>query len=269
MVLCVSAGTVGDSRPGRWNALVGVRGPGCRCSSRRVCAFSKIGVECLHQVGSQNLNMRDSAAGDSDSFSSVLAAARVLPVITTAEVDVTLELISTLHRAGMRAIEVTLRSTTALECIAEARSRFPELLVAAGTVVDARTLEQAQGAGAQFVVSPGISAALLEAARESDAVILPGVASASDIMLGMDYGLSNFKFFPAVPAGGIAMLKAFAGPFPAARFCPTGGLGENNFRDYLALPNVICCGGSWMVAGHLVENETWDEIERLAAESMT
>jgi 2-dehydro-3-deoxyphosphogluconate aldolase/(4S)-4-hydroxy-2-oxoglutarate aldolase len=199
----------------------------------------------------------------------VLAAARVLPVITTTDVGTTLDLISTLHRGGMRAIEVTLRSRTAVECITEARNRFPELLVAAGTVIDARTLDQAQGAGAQFVVSPGISASLLDAARKSDVAILPGVASASDLMLGMDYGLSNFKFFPAVPAGGIPMLKAFAGPFPAARFCPTGGLGADNFRDFLALPNVICCGGSWMVAGQLVERGNWDEIERLAAESMT
>ncbi len=168
----------------------------------------------------------------------------------------------------MRAIEVTLRSPTAVECISESRQRFPELLVAAGTVIDARTLEQAMGAGAQFVVSPGISAALLESARRAEALILPGVASASDIMLGMEYGLSNFKFFPAVPAGGIAMLKAFAGPFPMAKFCPTGGLGADNFREYLALPNVICCGGSWMVAGALVENRKWDEIERLASASM-
>ena len=200
---------------------------------------------------------------------SILDRCRVLPVITPGEIDRFIGLIGALHAGGMAAVEVTLRSDTALECIAECRRQFPDMVVAAGTVLDPAGLERATAAGAHFSVSPGLTPALLDAARDTGVALLPGVATASDIMLGLSRGLDHFKFFPASAAGGIGMLKAFAGPFQSVKFCPTGGLRPDNFRDYLALPNVICCGGSWMVAAQLVESENWEEVSRLAGEAVT
>lgn len=148
------------------------------------------------------------------------------------------------------------------------RSALPDMAVAAGTVTNPRELHSAIAAGCDFYVSPGVTDRLLAAAREAEATLVPGVATASEIMLGIDYGLDCFKLFPAVPVGGIAMLKALAGPFPRIQFCPTGGLNPDNFRDFLALPNVVCCGGSWMVSPELVRRGEWDTIAQLAAAAM-
>ena len=123
-------------------------------------------------------------------------------------------------------------------------------------------------AGADFCLSPGSTEGLLRAASEARVDFVPGVATASEIMLGMDYGYQCFKLFPAVAAGGISLLKSFAGPYPDVCFCPTGGLTPQNFQDFLNLPNVVCCGGSWMVADSLVSAGNWSEIERLTAEAM-
>jgi 2-dehydro-3-deoxyphosphogluconate aldolase/(4S)-4-hydroxy-2-oxoglutarate aldolase len=198
-----------------------------------------------------------------------LRACRVLPVITVIDVESTLQLASALQRGGMRAVEITLRSAAALDAIAELRRQMPGLLVAAGTVLGPPDVERALAAGAQLLVSPGSTDALLASAAEHAAPLLPGVATASEVMRGLDAGLSRFKLFPAEAVGGRHLLKSLAGPFPDVEFCPTGGLGPGNFRDYLALSNVICCGGSWMVDRELVQNERWSEIERLAAEAMS
>ncbi len=198
----------------------------------------------------------------------ILEACRVLPVVTAIDVDSTVALARALQRGGMRAIEITLRSGAALESIRAVRDEVPGLQVAAGTVTEPGELERALAAGATLVLSPGATPRLLQAARESGVDFVPGVATASEIMRGMDHGFDIFKLFPAEAAGGMALLKSFAGPFPSIRFCPTGGLHPGNFRDYLALPNVICCGGSWMVASGLVHNGHWEEIEALAREAM-
>jgi 2-dehydro-3-deoxyphosphogluconate aldolase/(4S)-4-hydroxy-2-oxoglutarate aldolase len=197
-----------------------------------------------------------------------LADYRVLPVITAEDVESTVALSRALLDGGMRAVEITLRTDVALEAIAAVRSALPDMAVAAGTVTNPRELQAAMAAGCDFHVSPGVTEPLLAAAREAKATLVPGVATASEIMLGMDYGLDCFKLFPAVPVGGIAMLKALAGPFPRIHFCPTGGLNPDNFRDFLALPNVVCCGGSWMVAPELVRRGEWDTISQLAAAAM-
>ena len=199
---------------------------------------------------------------------SLLQSCRVLPVVTPLDVDSTLHLAAALHRGGMRAVEITLRTPAALDTIRALREQLPQLLVAAGTVTDGEGMRRALEAGAQLLVSPGSTDALLRAAHEYDADLLPGVATASEVMRGMDLGYHCFKLFPAAAAGGLALLKSLAGPFPGARFCPTGGLGPENFRDYLALSNVICCGGSWMVTPELVQNSRWQEIESLAAQAM-
>lgn len=201
-------------------------------------------------------------------FAEQLRSCRVLPVITALDVDTTVLLAQALRRGGMRAVEITLRTPAGLQSLAAVKAAVPDMLVAAGTVTTPLLLTQAAAAGADFCVSPGVTAALLHAAGDQGVRLLPGVATASDVMLGMDHGLELFKLFPAVAVGGVSLLKSFAGPFPSVRFCPTGGLGAGNFREFLALPNVICCGGSWMAGADLVQNGRWEEIEELARAAM-
>ncbi len=202
------------------------------------------------------------------SLAEQLLACRVLPVVTAIDVESTVQLVHALGRAGMNAVEITLRTPAALDSIRAVRKASPDTLVAVGTVTSANSLEKAMETGADIYVSPGITETLLSAAADLNAPLLPGVASASDVMLGVDHGLDLFKLFPAVPVGGVALLKALAGPFPEVRFCPTGGLGPDNFTDFLALPNVVCCGGSWMVAEQLVRGGDWDTVEAIAREAI-
>jgi 2-dehydro-3-deoxyphosphogluconate aldolase/(4S)-4-hydroxy-2-oxoglutarate aldolase len=199
---------------------------------------------------------------------SLLRRCRVLPVVTAREVDATVQLTRTLLKGGMHAVEITLRTAAALDSIRAVKAEVPGILVAAGTITNPDDLQAAVAAGADFCVSPGSTERLLRAAIEAKVDFVPGVASASEILLGMDYGYEVFKLFPAVAVGGINLLKSLAGPYPDIRFCPTGGLTPGNFREFLALPNVLCCGGSWMVADALVESGAWDEIERLARDAM-
>ncbi len=198
-----------------------------------------------------------------------LESFRVLPVITARDVDTTVELCRALERGGMRAVEITLRTEAAIDSIRAVKAALPGLRVGSGTVTNSITLQRAIEAGCDFHVSPGLSRGLLEAAADAGADLLPGVATPSDILQGMEFGLSCFKLFPAVAVGGLALLKSLAGPFPGLRFCPTGGLTADNFREFLALPNVVCCGGSWMVAEDLVEAGQWEQIESLAREAMS
>ena len=198
-----------------------------------------------------------------------LADFRVLPVVTARDVDATVALSRALLAGGMRAIEITLRTDAALDAIAAVRSEVPDMLVAAGTVTNPRELEQVIAAGVTLALSPGGTDQLRAAAAEAPLQYIPGVSSASDVMRAMDYGMAVCKLFPATVLGGESMLKALAGPFPNMKFCPTGGLGPGNFRDFLALPNVVCCGGSWMVSAELVDNGHWQDIEQLAREAMT
>jgi 2-dehydro-3-deoxyphosphogluconate aldolase/(4S)-4-hydroxy-2-oxoglutarate aldolase len=200
---------------------------------------------------------------------SILQRARVLPVVTAQDVESTVKLSRTLLKGGMVAVEITLRTTSALDAIRAVKAEVPGVLVAAGTVTNPAELDAAITAGADFCVSPGLTKSLLQAASEAGVGFVPGVATASEVMLGRDYGYESFKLFPAVAAGGIKMLNSLAGPFPEVRFCPTGGLTPENFRSFLALPNVVCCGGSWMVADALVAAGNWIEIERLAREAMS
>lgn len=200
---------------------------------------------------------------------SLLQECRVLPVVTPLDVDSTVELAAALHRGGMKAIEITLRSSSAMDSISAVHEAVPDILVAAGTVNTPADLARVEAAGVQLALSPGATPDLLAAAAASSLSFIPGIASASELMQGMANGFSVFKLFPAEALGGRAMLKSLGGPFPQVRFCPTGGLNPDNFRDYLALDNVVCCGGSWMVAENLVRGGKWDEIESLAREAMS
>lgn len=194
--------------------------------------------------------------------------ARILPVITFGSEAQILPLADALAAGGIRTLEVTLRSQHGLTAIRRLRQERPELCVGAGTVLDERMLEQCVEAGAQFLVSPGVTPALLEAGAKCPVPLLPGTANASDIMLGLALGYTRFKLFPAEVCGGVAALQALAGPFPQVRFCPTGGVNAGNAARYIQQPNVMCVGGTWMIAGQALKDGDWVAIEQASREAM-
>ncbi|CAO4168844.1 bifunctional 4-hydroxy-2-oxoglutarate aldolase/2-dehydro-3-deoxy-phosphogluconate aldolase [Methylorubrum extorquens] len=170
----------------------------------------------------------------------------VIPVLVVEDAADAVPIAEALVGGGLTALEVTLRTPAALDVI-RAMSSVEGAVVGAGTVLNARDLDAAIGAGAKFIVSPGLTAPLTEAALTSGVPYLPGVATSADIMRGLDHGLDRFKFFPAEAAGGLKALKALAAPFGQVRFCPTGGITEASAGDWLAHPAVLCVGGSWVV----------------------
>jgi len=194
---------------------------------------------------------------------------RVLPVVTAVDAESTVKLARALQRGGMKAIEITLRTPAALDSMVAVQQEVPDILVAAGTVNSPQDLDKVLNIGVEFALSPGATPELLRAAADSPIAFVPGVATASEVMRGMAHGFNVFKLFPAVTVGGKGMLNSLGGPFPDIRFCPTGGLNAGNFRAYLALPNVVCCGGSWMVKSDLVAQGNWEEIESLARQAMS
>lgn len=175
----------------------------------------------------------------------VMMLAPVIPVLVIDDVAHARPLAEALVAGGLRALEVTLRTDCAFEAIAE-MARVDGAVVGAGTVLDEAQLSRAAAAGARFLVSPGLTDQLGRAAVESRLPFLPGVATASDVMRGLELGLRRFKFFPAEASGGVSALKALSAPFGGIRFCPTGGVSQNNATSYLALPSVVCVGGSWL-----------------------
>ena len=168
---------------------------------------------------------------------------------------------------GLPVIEITLRTGAALEAIEAIAGEVEDAIVGAGTVLSKGQLVAAARAGARFLVSPGINPDLLKAAEDSPVPLMPGAATASEVMTLMDAGYTIQKFFPAEPAGGIAYLKALASPLPAIRFCPTGGIGRDNAAAYLALANVVCVGGSWVAPRRRHRAGDWSRIESLARDA--
>lgn len=194
----------------------------------------------------------------------VLAAASpVMPVVTVHRLRDAAPLASALTQGGISVVEVTLRTSCALDVIT-AMKTVPGLCVGAGTVTHEKQFPDLVAAGADFAVSPGMTAGLLNAAQGADVPYMPGIATASDILEAMAFGVSACKFFPASVAGGTAMLRAFQGPFPTLRFCPTGGVTEESFRDYLALDNVPCVGGGWITPDSMIAAGDWPGITALA-----
>lgn len=179
-------------------------------------------------------------------IAAIMRAAPVIPVIVINDAAEAVAMASALVAGGLRVIEVTLRTPAALEAIS-AMKQVEGAIVGAGTVIDVATLEAALAAGAEFIVSPGLTDTLGKAAIATGVPFLPGIANAGDIMRGLDMGLDHFKFFPAQAAGGIPALKALGAPFAQCRFCPTGGVTLETARDWLALDPVLCVGGSWIV----------------------
>jgi 2-dehydro-3-deoxyphosphogluconate aldolase/(4S)-4-hydroxy-2-oxoglutarate aldolase len=189
----------------------------------------------------------------------------VIPVIVIQRVEDAVPMAQALVAGGVRVLEVTLRTPVALQCMEAIARAVPEAIVGAGTVRSAADAQAALDAGCRFAVSPGYTSEVGQACRRIGLPLLPGVATASELMSANDDGYRFLKFFPAVPAGGVPMLKALAGPFPDVAFCPTGGLTPDNAPQFLALPNVRVCGGSWLTPQDAVDRRDWSRITQLAA----
>ena len=194
----------------------------------------------------------------------ILGLGPVMPVLVIEEVADAVQLARVLVDNGISVLEVTLRTPNALAAIACLAEAVPEAVVGAGTVVSPAQLAAVERAGARFAVSPGLTPSLVAAARDSAMPLLPGVMTASEAMTAADNGFTRLKLFPAQQAGGVGMLKALYGPLPELRFCPTGGVTVDNACEFLALPNVMCVGGSWIAPDALMRSRDWDEIGRRA-----
>lgn len=197
----------------------------------------------------------------------VFGLAPVIPVLAIDRIEDALPLCRALVDNGLPVLEITLRTACALDAIALVARELPHACVGAGTVLSAIDLANVADAGARFAISPGATDALFDAAKRSVVPLIPGIATASELMSGMEHGWRRFKFFPAESSGGIAALKGFGGPLPMARFCPTGGIDAAKAPGYLALPNVACVGGSWMIPADAVKAGDWARIGALAAEA--
>ena len=202
-----------------------------------------------------------------DGLAEVLAGAVVIPVLTIKDAARAVPLARALVEGGIRVLEVTLRTEAGLAAIAAMIREVPEAVIGAGTVLTPAQYRQVSDLGVKFCVAPGFTAALREAAR-GGAPFLPGAATPSEVMALLEAGYRYQKFFPAEPAGGIPMLKAIAAPIPDVSFCPTGGISLANASAYLALPNVVCIGGSWLVPDAALRASDWRAITALATEAM-
>lgn len=198
----------------------------------------------------------------------VMQDAPVIPVIVLQDLAHAVPLAKALVAGGVRMLEITLRTPQALACMERIAAEVPQAVVGAGTVRTPADAAAAARAGARFAVSPGYTAAVGRACRDAGLALLPGVATGSEIMQAQEDGYTELKFFPAMQAGGPAMLKAWSGPFFDVRFCPTGGVTLQNAPDLLALPNVVCVGGSWLVPQDAMEQGDWGRITTLAAQTL-
>ena len=198
----------------------------------------------------------------------VFAQGPVVPVMVIKDLDRAVDLARALVAGGIRVLEITLRTPVAVAAIREIARAVPEAVVGAGTVTSVEELATVSEAGAVFAISPGLTPELLDGANQGDIALIPGIATVSELMTGLQRGYDHFKFFPAEAAGGIPMLKAIAGPFPQVVFCPTGGIGLGNYREYLALSNVACVGGSWVAPPEAVAQGDWGRISQLARDAV-
>lgn len=196
----------------------------------------------------------------------ILKRSPVMPVIVIERLEDAVPLAEALVEGGLPVLEVTLRSAIAMRAVRAIAGAVDGAIVGVGTLTRAVQFSEALDAGAAFAVSPGLTDDLAAASREAELPFLPGVFTPSDVMRAQQQGFHALKLFPAQQAGGVGMLKALAGPLPEVRFCPTGGIGAENFADFLALPNVACVGGSWVCPADAIEDRDWGRIAGLAAE---
>ena len=198
----------------------------------------------------------------------LFAMGPIVPVLVINNIEDALPIAEALLAAGVKMLEVTLRTPVALDVINIIANELPEAIIGSGTVTNRQQLQQSIDAGAKFAISPGLTKDLLQAGNEGNIALIPGISSISELMDASDYGYNHLKFFPAEFSGGVNAIKSIGGPFPDIKFCPTGGINLKNIRDYLALPNVVCCGGSWLVPNEVVESKDWSEITKLAKEAL-
>ncbi|WP_120941972.1 bifunctional 4-hydroxy-2-oxoglutarate aldolase/2-dehydro-3-deoxy-phosphogluconate aldolase [Helicobacter pylori] len=203
-----------------------------------------------------------------DKIIEVLQISPIIPVVVIENIKDAVPLAQSLAEGGIQIIEVTLRSSCALEAIELIAKNVPKMRVGAGTILNPTQLEQAQNRGAEFLISPGLTIKLLEYAKKKDMPLIPGVSSSSEVMQALELGYSALKFFPAEYCGGVKLLNAFNGPFKGVKFCPTGGISADNMRSYLNLENVLCVGGSWLTPKNLIQNKEWDKITEICKRSL-
>ncbi len=202
------------------------------------------------------------------SIDKILQVAPVVPVMVVERLEDAVPLARALYNGGLKVLEITLRTPVALEAISAMVKELPDdAVIGAGTIVTPEDLQKAVDAGSSFLVSPGTTPALIEAAKASSVPLLPGIATPSEAMNLLTQGFKYLKFFPAESAGGVSMVKSIGGPLPQITFCPTGGINLAKAPEYLALPNVACVGGTWMAPKNLIAEKRWDEIEKLAREA--
>ncbi len=194
----------------------------------------------------------------------ILTRNPVIPVMVIEKLEDAVPMASALVEGGLDVLEVTLRTEVAMAAVKEIKKSIPDAIVGTGTVTNMKQLHQSLEVGADFMVSPGVTNELIRDALAEGATLLPGAATPSEAMRLLEAGFEYQKFFPAEAAGGTAMLKALLGPLPQIRFCPTGGISESSAPDYLALKNVVCVGGSWMLDKRLIDSQDWATITRLA-----
>jgi 2-dehydro-3-deoxyphosphogluconate aldolase/(4S)-4-hydroxy-2-oxoglutarate aldolase len=190
----------------------------------------------------------------------------LIPVIVIDDLAHAIPMAKALVAGGIHLLEVTLRTEAGLAAISAIKKAVPDAIVGAGTVCTAVDFQQAIDAGAHFIVSPGLTPELIKSDGTWQGVFLPGVATASEVMVAAQAGITQLKCFPASAIGGTKLLKAWSGPFPDIQFCPTGGISKDNYQDYLGLPNVICAGGSWLTEAKLLTEGDWAEVTRRATE---
>ncbi|WQZ77854.1 bifunctional 4-hydroxy-2-oxoglutarate aldolase/2-dehydro-3-deoxy-phosphogluconate aldolase [Helicobacter pylori] len=203
-----------------------------------------------------------------DKIIEVLQISPIVPVVVIENIKDAVPLAQSLIEGGIPIIEVTLRSSCALEAIELIAKNVPKMRVGAGTILNLTQLEQAQNRGAEFLISPGLTIKLLEHAKKKDIPLIPGVSSSSEVMQALELGYNALKFFPAEYCGGVKLLNAFNGPFKGVKFCPTGGISADNMRSYLALENVVCVGGSWLTPKNLIQNKEWDKITEICKRAL-
>ncbi len=203
-----------------------------------------------------------------DKIIEVLQISPIVPVVVIEDIKDAVPLAQSLVEGGIQIIEVTLRSSCALEAIELIAKNVPKMRVGAGTILNPTQLEQAQNRGAEFLISPGLTIKLLEHAKKKNMPLIPGVSSSSEVMQALELGYNALKFFPAEYCGGVKLLNAFNGPFKGVKFCPTGGISADNMHSYLNLENVLCVGGSWLTPKNLIQNKEWDKITEICKRSL-
>ncbi len=216
------------------------------------------------QESSVNVNMTDAMR----SVCAQIGQARIVPILTLKSADSAILIAEALAASGIKALEVTFRTSAAAQSIQLIRRHLPEMLVGAGTILTIEQFEIATDAGSQFILSPGLNPEIVETSLKSDALILPGVNTPTDIDRAMGLGLAAVKFFPAEVSGGTAFLNAIASPYPMMKFMPTGGIDQANLSSYLELPNVLACAGTWILPSKLVERSDYESIAQIATNAV-